>query len=169
MQGTVISCMEIHFNEDTETIDAYVMWEIQVAGMLNYNASNTLPSHLHWLLFPIENLTVERAKRIQTEETLDRQLAGQSVGASPFFMIEEKKPGQKMLVYNKSNMIGAKIDKVTCMTGNYPPNTSQPSHSHLEYTGGSRLSRTVVKLDSCLARIFFAKFLCKIKLIIIIG
>ena len=37
------------------------------------------------------------------------------------------------------------------------------------YTGGSHLSRTVVKPDSCLAQIFVAKFLCIIKLIIIIG
>ena len=36
-------------------------------------------------------------------------------------------------------------------------------------TGGSHLSRTAVKPNSCLARIFVAKFLCIIKLIIIIG
>ena len=36
-------------------------------------------------------------------------------------------------------------------------------------TGGSCLSHTAVKLDSCLAQIFVAKFLCIIKLIIIIG
>ena len=36
-------------------------------------------------------------------------------------------------------------------------------------TGGSRLSRTAVKPDSRIARIFVAKFLCIIKLIIIIG
>ena len=36
-------------------------------------------------------------------------------------------------------------------------------------TGGSCLSHTAVKPDSHLARIFVAKFLCIIKLIIIIG
>ena len=36
-------------------------------------------------------------------------------------------------------------------------------------TGGSHLSHTAVKPDSHLAQIFFAKFLCIIKLIIIIG
>ena len=36
-------------------------------------------------------------------------------------------------------------------------------------TGGSHLSHTVVKPDSHLAWIFFARFLCIIKLIIIIG
>ena len=35
-------------------------------------------------------------------------------------------------------------------------------------TGGSHLSHTVVKPDSRLAQIFIAKFLCIIKLIIII-
>ena len=37
------------------------------------------------------------------------------------------------------------------------------------YTGGSHLSRTAVKPDSRFARIFVAKFLCIIKLIIITG
>ena len=36
-------------------------------------------------------------------------------------------------------------------------------------TGGSRLSRTAVKPDSRLARIFVAKFFCIIKLIIVTG
>ena len=39
----------------------------------------------------------------------------------------------------------------------------------LKNTGGSRLSRTAVKPDSRLARIFVAKFLCIIELIIIVG
>ena len=39
----------------------------------------------------------------------------------------------------------------------------------IKSTGGSHLSRTAVKLDSHLAWIFVAKFLCIIKLIIIIG
>ena len=38
-----------------------------------------------------------------------------------------------------------------------------------QHTGGSCLSHTVVKPDSCLAWIFVAKFLCIIKLILIIG
>ena len=42
-------------------------------------------------------------------------------------------------------------------------------HMFLAHTGGSCLSHTAVKLDSRLARIFVAKFLCIIKLIIIIG
>ena len=38
-----------------------------------------------------------------------------------------------------------------------------------KHTGGSHLSRTAVKPNSCLAQISVAKFLCLIKLIIIIG
>ena len=48
-------------------------------------------------------------------------------------------------------------------------NQMEPIQSRLISTGGSHLSRTVVKPDSRLARIFVAKFLCIIKLIIIIG
>ena len=39
----------------------------------------------------------------------------------------------------------------------------------IKSTGGSCISHIVVKPDSHLARIFVAKFLCIIKLIIIIG
>ena len=39
----------------------------------------------------------------------------------------------------------------------------------MDARGGSHLSCTAVKPDSCLAWIFVAKFLCIIKLIIIIG
>ena len=43
------------------------------------------------------------------------------------------------------------------------------SHHVISITGGSRLSHTAVEPDSHLAWIFVAKFLCIIKLIIIIG
>ena len=55
-----------------------------------------------------------------------------------------------------------KVEKYNCNKGEY-----FVSDSHV--TGGSRLSCTVVKPDSHLAQIFVAKFLCIIKLIIIIG
>ena len=42
-------------------------------------------------------------------------------------------------------------------------------HQWEQCTGGSCLSRTAVKPDSRLAQIFVAKFLCIIKLIIVIG
>ena len=43
------------------------------------------------------------------------------------------------------------------------------NRKHETGTGGSRLSCTAFKPDSHLAQIFVAKFLCIIKLIIIIG
>ena len=47
---------------------------------------NTLPSRLHLVLFPIEDVRQagEMANRILTKEKLDRQLAGQS--SSTLFM-----------------------------------------------------------------------------------
>ena len=52
-----------HFDENTETIDAYVMCMRQVAVLLGYGEpqilevfKNTLPTKLYWIIFPIENL-----------------------------------------------------------------------------------------------------------------
>ena len=59
----------------------------QVATLLGYGEpqilevfTNTLPTKLYWILFPIEDLrqVVENAKRILTKEMIYRQLAGQS-------------------------------------------------------------------------------------------
>ena len=60
-----------------ETIDAYVTHIRQVAALLGYREpqilevfKNTLPTKLHWILFPKEDLrqAVERGKRILTKE-----------------------------------------------------------------------------------------------------
>ena len=86
-----------HFNENTETIDSYVTWIRQVATLLGYGEpqilevfKNTLPTKLHWILFPIEDFrqAVETAKRILTKEKLDKQLTGQN-SASPFMNIRD--------------------------------------------------------------------------------
>ena len=62
-----------HFNENTETIDAYVTCIRQVATLLGHGEpqslevfKTTLTTKLYWVLFPIENLTqtVETVKRI---------------------------------------------------------------------------------------------------------
>ena len=80
-----------HFNENTETLDAYVTCIRQVAKLLGYDKcqvleifKNTLPIRLYWVHFPIEDLrlAVETAKRILTKEKIDRQLVGQSSSAS---------------------------------------------------------------------------------------
>ena len=51
------------FNENTETIDSYVIRIRQVANLLGYGEpqilevfKNTLPTKLYWILFPIEDL-----------------------------------------------------------------------------------------------------------------
>ena len=51
---------------------------------------NTLPTKLHWILFPFEDLrqAAETAKRIFTKEKLDRQLTRQT-SATPFVSIRD--------------------------------------------------------------------------------
>ena len=86
-----------HFNENTETIDAYINCIRQVATLLGYQEpqilevfKNTLPTKLYWVLFPIIDLrqVVETAKRILTKEKIDRQLAGQT-SSTPFKNIRD--------------------------------------------------------------------------------
>ena len=83
------------FDENTETIDSYVMQIRQVATLLGYGEpqalevfKNTLPTKLYWILFPIADLrqAVETAKRILTKERLDKQLTGQTF-TSPFMNV----------------------------------------------------------------------------------
>ena len=79
-----------------------------------------MPSHLHRVLFPVENLiqAVEISKRILTQEKLDRQLAGESAGA-PLSLPMKVETGQwhKTVMFNEGNIIGAKIDNLTSMLG----------------------------------------------------
>ena len=67
-------------DENTETIDSYVIWIRQVATLLGYGEpqilevfKNNLPTKLYWILFPIEDLrqAVGTAKRILTKENSD--------------------------------------------------------------------------------------------------
>ena len=69
-----------NFDENTETIDAFVHCIRQVAALLGYGElqilevfKNTLPRKLYWILFPIKDLrqVVVTAKRILTKENLD--------------------------------------------------------------------------------------------------
>ena len=73
-----------NFDENTETIDAYVTCIRQVATLLGYEEpqilgvfKNTLPIKLYWILFLIDDLrqSVEMAKGILTQEKIDRQLS----------------------------------------------------------------------------------------------
>ena len=86
-----------HFDENTETLDAYVMCIRQVAALFSYSEpqmleifKNTLPMILYIVLFPIEDLrlAVETTKRILTKEKLYRQIVGQSP-STPFINIRD--------------------------------------------------------------------------------
>ena len=79
------------FDENTDTVDSYVLRMSQVAAMLNYgemqileNFKNTLPYRLYLTLINVNNLrdAIDLAKRVLTKEKLDRQLTGQS--STPF-------------------------------------------------------------------------------------
>ena len=79
------------FDENTDTIDSYVLRMSQVVAMLNYgeiqileNFKNTLPYRLYSTLINVNNLrdAIGIAKRVLTKERLDRQLTGQS--STPF-------------------------------------------------------------------------------------
>ena len=85
------------YDENVETVDAYVYCIRQVAVLLGYGElqileifKNTLPNRLYWILFPIDNLrqAAETAKRVLTKEKIDRQLLGQSFSA-PFMKVSD--------------------------------------------------------------------------------
>ena len=79
------------FDENTDSIDSYVLRMSQVAAMLNYremwileNFKNTLPYRLYSTLINVNNLrdAIDLAKRVLTKEKLNRQLTRQS--STPF-------------------------------------------------------------------------------------
>ena len=101
------------FDENTETIDSYVIRIRQVVTLLGYGElqilevfRNTLPTKLYWILFPIEDLrqAVDMAKRILTKEKLDKQLTGQTP-TSPFMSVRDGT--------DRRDELGEKIDKLT--------------------------------------------------------
>ena len=79
------------FDENTDSIDSYVLRMSQVMAMLNYgemqileNFKNTLLYRLSPTLINVNNLrdAIDLAKRVLTKEKLDRQLTGQP--STPF-------------------------------------------------------------------------------------
>ena len=106
------------FDENTETIDSYMIRIRQVATLLGYGElqmievfKNTLPTKLYWILFPIEDLrqAAEMAKRILTKEKLDKQLTGQT-STSPFMSIRDRT--DRIVSFNTREELGDKIDKL---------------------------------------------------------
>ena len=112
-----------HFDENTETIDAYINCIRQVATLLGFQEpqilevfKNTLPTKLYWVFFPIVDLrqAVETVKRILTKEKIDRQLAGQT-STTPFMNIRDG--FNKKVTFNMTNSMEQKIDKLMVMVG----------------------------------------------------
>ena len=75
------------FDENTDSIDSYILRMSQVMAMLNYgemqifgNIKNTLPYRLYLTLINVNNLrdAIDLVKRVLPKEKLDRQLTGQS-------------------------------------------------------------------------------------------
>ena len=117
------SWRSFHFDENTETIDAYVHCIRQVANLLGYQDlqvlevfKNTLPSKLYWVLFPIEDLrvVVDTAKRMLTKEKIDKQLVGQT-SSTPFMSVRDSQ--NKRVSFNTPDDLEQKIDRLTVMMG----------------------------------------------------
>ena len=113
-----------NFDENTETIAAYVTYIRQVAALLGYGEpqilevfKNTLPTILYWILFPIKDLrqSVEIAKRILTKEKLDKQLTQQS-SAIPFMHIRHGYH-QRKVSFDTKEELGDNVDKLAVMIG----------------------------------------------------
>ena len=107
------------FEENTGTIDSYVIRIRQVANLLGYGEpqilevfKNTLLTKLYWILFPLEDLrqTVDMAKRILTKEKLDKHLTGQT-STSPFMSVRDGT--DRRVSFNTKDELGDKIDKLT--------------------------------------------------------
>ena len=112
-----------HFDENAETIEAYVYHIRQVANLLGYQDpqilevfKNTLLSKLYWVFFPIEDLraTVDTAKRMLTKEKIDKQLAGQS-SSTPFMSMRDSQG--KKVSFNTQDNLEQKLDKLTVIMG----------------------------------------------------
>ena len=110
-----------HFDENTETIAAYVNHIRQVATLLGYQEpqvlevfKNTLLTKLYWVLFPIADLrsAVETAKRILTREKIDRQLVGQT-SSTPFMSIRDSQ--NKKVTFNTVDDLEQKVDRLRVM------------------------------------------------------
>ena len=82
---------------------------------------NTLPSRLYWVLFPNEDLgvVVDAAKRVLTQEKIDRQLSGQSGTTIPFMKVRDVHNSNKKTVsFNTQDLIPEQLDNLTSMVYN---------------------------------------------------
>ena len=135
-----------NFDENTETIDFYVMQIRQVATLLGYGEpqvlevfKNTLPTKLYLILFPIEDLrqAVETAKRILTKEKLDKQLTGQT-STSPFMNIREGT--ERKVSFNARDELGDKITVMMSRLAAKDSNTKRPFKPQIYKSRGQNRS-----------------------------
>ena len=112
-----------HFDENTETLDAYVMHIRHVAALLGFGKpqvlevfKNTLQLTLYWVLFTIEDLrlTIKTAKRILTKEKIDRQLVGKS-SSTPFMNIRDGYNSKEVVTFDTQDRLDDKLDKIRSM------------------------------------------------------
>ena len=110
-----------HFDENTETIDTYLMCMRQVAALIGHGEpqnlevfKNTLPTRKYWILFSIESLrqALETAKRILTKEKIDRHLVTQS-SSTPFMSMRDSY--NKRVNYNTQEGLENEIDKLAAV------------------------------------------------------
>ena len=75
-----------------------------------------LPSKLYWILFPINDLrqAVKTAKRIITNEKIDRQLSVQSL-STPFMSLRDSH--NRKVSFDTKEELGDKIDKLAAIIG----------------------------------------------------
>ena len=117
-----------HYDENIETIDAYVNRIKQVAMSINYGEpqilelfKNTLPCRLYWVLFSINNLrdAIDAAKRVWTKEKIDRQLSGQSGTTTPFMKVGDvHHSDNKTASFYAQDLIREQLDSLTSMVCN---------------------------------------------------
>ena len=96
---------------------------------------------------------MKTAKRILTKEKFDRHLAGQSTEAPPFLtMKDEDEQRHKTVLFNESNVKGAKIDKLTSMLGKLSTQNRQSKPFKLRVYRGrgqswtnSRIGRSILQ------------------------
>ena len=111
----------LHYDENVETLDAYVTRIREVARLLGYGEpqvlevfKNTVPNRLYWVLFTIDNLceAVETAKSFLTKEKIDRQMTGQS--STPFMKLSDKK--RKTVSFDTRDVLEGNSENMEWMT-----------------------------------------------------
>ena len=99
------------FDQNTESVDSYVLRMSQVTAMLNYgemqileNFKTTLLYQLYSTLINVNNLrdAIDLAKRVLTKEKLDRQLTGQS--STPFMKAPSANDGHSSQNHQKKGV-----------------------------------------------------------------